>query len=78
MPLYEFACNKCDHRFEKRRSFESALEPENCPECGAEARKLFSHFSAFNRLGSSISGIKGASGNAGPYDRPIESPPDNT
>lgn len=64
MPLYEYACSSCEHRFEKRRPFESAGEPENCPQCGAEARKLISHFSAFNRLGGSISGIKGASGTA--------------
>ena len=64
MPVYEYVCIACEHRFDKRRSYESAGEPETCPLCGAEARKLISHFSAFNRLGGSISGIKGASGMA--------------
>ncbi len=70
MPLYEYACTDCDHRFEKRMSFELASEPQDCPKCGNETKKLISHFSAFNSLGSSIRGIKGASGNAGPYNRP--------
>jgi len=64
MPAYEYVCIVCEHHFDKRRSFESADDPEPCPKCGAETRKLISHFSAFNRLGGSISGIKGASGTA--------------
>lgn len=63
MPVYEYACTACDHHFDKRRPFEEANEPETCPQCGAEARKVLSHFSAFTKLGGgSLSGIKGASG----------------
>ncbi len=46
MPLYEYRCTDCDHRFE-------ALVPAGradltgCPSCGAEqARRLLSVFSA--------------------------------
>ena len=63
MPLYEYECTSCEHRFDKRRSFESADEPETCPQCGEAAKKLLSHFSAFMKMGGgSLSGIKGASG----------------
>ena len=68
MPVYEFLCDSCDHRFDKRRPFESGGQPEICPECGAEAPQLLSHFSAFNKgSGGSMLGIKGASGYTGPF-----------
>lgn len=40
MPLYEFQCEKCKHRFEKIQKF-SDPDPEACPSCGASpVRKL--------------------------------------
>lgn len=33
MPLYEFECEKCRHRFEKIQSY-SAPDPDTCPHCG--------------------------------------------
>jgi putative FmdB family regulatory protein len=33
VPLYEFECEKCRHRFEKIQSY-SAPDPEKCPDCG--------------------------------------------
>ncbi|MGB6194702.1 MAG: FmdB family zinc ribbon protein [Terracidiphilus sp.] len=40
MPLYEYRCTKCGHRFEKIQSFSSAPETE-CPKChGALERPL--------------------------------------
>jgi putative FmdB family regulatory protein len=42
MPLYDFACRACDHRFEARSSAEEAVA---CPECGAPgAERLLSPF----------------------------------
>ncbi|HEV2288442.1 MAG TPA: zinc ribbon domain-containing protein [Candidatus Acidoferrales bacterium] len=38
MPLYEYKCVKCGHRFEKIESV-SASETKKCPECGATARR---------------------------------------
>ena len=41
MPLYEYQCNKCGHRFEKIRKF-SDPELKKCPECGGKLEQLVS------------------------------------
>lgn len=41
MPLYEYACETCGHRFEKIQKFSDALESV-CPKCGGAVRKLMS------------------------------------
>lgn len=38
MPLYEYKCVKCGHRFEKIESL-SASEIKKCPECGGRAER---------------------------------------
>jgi putative FmdB family regulatory protein len=37
MPLYEFSCNKCEHRFEKLNPIRDMKVPETepCPNCGS-------------------------------------------
>ena len=41
MPLYEYQCDACGHRFEQIRKFsDSPLEA--CPSCGGAVRKLVS------------------------------------
>jgi putative FmdB family regulatory protein len=40
MPVYEYECGKCKHRFDKRQSFHD--EPvADCPICHAAARRVF-------------------------------------
>lgn len=39
MPLYEYECGKCGHRFEKIRKF-SDPPLKKCPECRGRLRKL--------------------------------------
>ncbi len=39
MPLYEYQCDACGHRFETIRKF-SDPPIEQCPNCGAALRKL--------------------------------------
>jgi putative FmdB family regulatory protein len=40
MPIYEYECTACSHRFEKRQGFHD--EPKaDCPECQAAARRVF-------------------------------------
>jgi putative FmdB family regulatory protein len=39
MPLYEYECDKCGHRFEKIRKF-SDPPLEVCPKCGGPVHKL--------------------------------------
>jgi putative FmdB family regulatory protein len=41
MPLYEFQCKKCGHRFERIQSF-SAEDPKECPVCQGEVERLIS------------------------------------
>ena len=38
MPLYEYQCKKCKHRFEKIQKFSDRLL-KKCPECGGPARR---------------------------------------
>ncbi|HEY7404655.1 MAG TPA: zinc ribbon domain-containing protein [Candidatus Angelobacter sp.] len=39
MPLYEYQCKKCKHRFEKIRKF-SDPPIKKCPECGGPLEQL--------------------------------------
>lgn len=41
MPLYEYQCESCEHRFEKIQKYTDPA-PEGCPKCGAAVRKLAS------------------------------------
>jgi putative FmdB family regulatory protein len=41
MPLYEYQCKKCGHRFERIQSF-SAPDEKACPVCQGEVERLIS------------------------------------
>jgi putative FmdB family regulatory protein len=41
MPLYEYECDACGHRFEKIQKFSDPLE-DTCPKCGGHVHKLIS------------------------------------
>jgi putative FmdB family regulatory protein len=41
MPLYEYECDSCGHRFEVIQKFSDA-PIEKCPKCGSTVRKLMS------------------------------------
>jgi putative FmdB family regulatory protein len=41
MPLYEYECDACGHRFEKIQKFSDPLE-DSCPKCGGHVHKLMS------------------------------------
>ena len=41
MPLYEYQCEACNHRFERIQKF-SDPPIETCPTCGGAVRKLIS------------------------------------
>ena len=41
MPLYEYQCKKCGHRFEKIQKF-SDPKVKKCPECGAAVEQVIS------------------------------------
>jgi putative FmdB family regulatory protein len=41
MPLYEYQCDACGHRFEVIQKFSDA-RIDTCPKCGGAVQKLFS------------------------------------
>ena len=40
MPVYEYACTKCEHHFEQRRKVTDPPATK-CPECRARVRRVF-------------------------------------
>lgn len=51
MPLYEFQCKVCGHRFEKIQKF-SDSPPSECPECGEDEIEQVIHAPAVQFKGS--------------------------
>jgi len=41
MPLYEYQCKKCGHRFEKIQKFSDKMV-KKCPECGGAVEQMIS------------------------------------
>lgn len=41
MPLYEYQCEKCGHRFEKIQKFSDRMV-KKCPECGGKVEQMIS------------------------------------
>jgi putative FmdB family regulatory protein len=41
MPLYEYLCKKCGHRFERIQKFSDKLVTK-CPECGGKVEQVIS------------------------------------
>lgn len=42
MPLYDYLCEHCDHRFSSLRPLAEYREPSNCPICGQLAERVVS------------------------------------
>ena len=40
MPIYEYECGTCRHRFDKKQSFNSKPETA-CPKCKGKAKRVF-------------------------------------
>ena len=41
MPLYEYECKKCGHRFEKIQKYSDKMV-KKCPECGGQVEQMIS------------------------------------
>ncbi len=49
MPVFEFCCKECGHKFEDLILKKGELENVHCPKCGSkEVEKLFSVFGFFS------------------------------
>lgn len=56
MPIYEFICQKCDHKFEVLLNFSENEEEVTCPECDEpKPERVFSTFSSKSSFSSSSS-----------------------
>lgn len=75
MPLYEYQCKKCKHRFEKIQKF-SDSPVKKCPECGGPVEQLLSapavqfkgsgwYVTDYARKGGSTGSISAASSSDG-------------
>ena len=65
LPIYEYACDSCGHRFEKLVRVGAELPP--CPECGSTVRKLVSQSGFILRGGGWYKdhyGLKSSSGSS--------------
>jgi putative FmdB family regulatory protein len=40
MPIYEYECDKCRHRFDKKQKFSDA-SIANCPQCHSTSKRVF-------------------------------------
>ncbi len=40
MPIYEYECGTCQHRFEKKQSYNAKPETA-CPKCKGKAKRIF-------------------------------------
>ncbi len=66
MPIYEYRCEECDHRFEIIQRLGEGADGLACPGCGApRLEKMFSTFAASAPEGSaaeapSVGGCQGS------------------
>lgn len=68
MPLYEYKCEKCSHRFEKIEPF-SAGTVKKCPKCGAKAERMISAAGIqFKGSGWYVTDYKGKNSASGPSE----------
>jgi putative FmdB family regulatory protein len=67
MPLYEYKCKKCGHRFELIQSF-SAEDAKECPVCHGEVERLISTPARAHFKGSGFYSTDYASSSSKPAD----------
>lgn len=65
MPLYEFRCTACEHRFEQLRPMSQATTAIECPKCQARAERILSSTAALTGGGSSARESSACGGRSG-------------
>jgi putative FmdB family regulatory protein len=61
MPLYEYLCDKCGHKFELLRALSDSGEAAPCPRCQSPAKRVLSSFASFSKDSSGQSTPVGGS-----------------
>jgi len=78
LPLYEYKCVKCGHRFEKIESV-SASTTKKCPLCGAKAeRQLAAPAIQFKGSGWYVTDYAGKGSSATSTEKPGDTTPAKT
>lgn len=55
MPIYEYSCSECEHKFERFVRSMNAQADVCCPKCGSDqVKKAFSVFGVSNGTKSSV------------------------
>lgn len=55
MPIYEYRCEQCDHRFEILQRLGDGADGLRCPDCGvSRLEKMFSTFASAATQGSTV------------------------
>ncbi|HEY6252194.1 MAG TPA: zinc ribbon domain-containing protein [Candidatus Angelobacter sp.] len=75
MPIYEYQCKKCKHRFEKIHQKFSDARVKKCPECGGQVEQLLSSPAVqFKGSGWYVTDYarKGSSGDSGSSSTPAD------
>ena len=86
MPLYEYECKKCGHRFEKIQKFSDKMV-KKCPDCGGQVEQMISapavqfkgsgwYVTDYAKKGSSAGSTSG--GDSGSKDKKDEKPKSET
>jgi putative FmdB family regulatory protein len=72
MPIYEYICKACEHRFEKLVKSMSSAENPPCPQCGAKqtARALSAFAVTSQSKSADSSPMCGRCGGPGPCALP--------
>jgi putative FmdB family regulatory protein len=66
VPIYEFACADCEHRFDVFGSYQSRDQVQVCPSCeGTRTRALFSTFAISGAATASEASTSGGGGGCG-------------
>jgi len=53
MPIYQYMCEQCGHRFDLRRRIDESDSELNCPQCGSERpRRILSTSSTYSLGGA--------------------------
>ena len=63
MPIYEFACSGCEHRFEVFGSYTARDQAQVCPRCESTSTRAL--FSTFATLGGSEEPVASSGGGGG-------------
>ena len=59
MPIYEYHCRECDHRFQRLQPVSAAATGLTCPQCGSEqVERLLSAFASTSSGGGTSAGSR--------------------